>query len=118
MSRRLPTLGLLLAATLGAAEEAPVRDPMRPFGGEGGVGGVAAAARPRFVLTAVLISSERRVAIVNGTPYVQGAVVDGAEIVAIEQGRVRLRENGAEHTISLGRRGAGRRSVTQGGGSP
>jgi len=95
------------------AEEPAVRDPMRPFGAT--VPGATTDARPRFALTAVLISSARRVAIINGKPYQQGAVVDGAEIVAIEANGVRLRENGVERNVSLGRSTSGRHSVTQGG---
>jgi hypothetical protein len=85
---------------------------MRPLGAGGQTGAVVA--RARFVLTAVLISSERRVAIVNGKPYQLGARVDGAEIVAIEPQAVRLREHGSEHVISLGRQ----RAVVQGGNAP
>ena len=106
-------LASLLAGTLSAAEEAPVRDPMRPFGAASP--GVAAAAKPRFELSAVLISPARRVAIVNGKPYSRGAVVDGAEIVAIDPGVVRLRENGIERELFLRRPASGRPSVTQGG---
>ena len=42
--------------------------------------------------------------------YTPGDVVDGAEIVAIEPGTVRLRENGTELVISLGRRASVRRT--------
>jgi hypothetical protein len=94
---------LLTIAGLAGADEPPVRDPMRPFGGAGAAAGGAAAVagRPRFALTGVLIAPSRRVAILNGKPYTPGAVVDGAEIVAIEPGAVRLREQGAEVVISL-----------------
>lgn len=116
MFRRAVSLALLLLAASAAADETPVRDPMRPF--DAAAPGAAAAARPRFELTAVLISSARRVAVVNGKPYGQGATVDGAEIVAIEPGVVRLRENGVEHEVFLGRTASGRPSVTQGGNGP
>lgn len=106
MFERSLMFAALLVTAAAAAEEAPVRDPMRPPGSDAAASVVAP--RPRFVLTAVLISSERRVAIVNGKPYQQGAVVDGAEIVAIERGAVRLKERGTEHVISLGRPGQGR----------
>jgi len=106
----------LLAAAGAAAEDAPVRDPMRPFGAA--APGVAGVARPRFELSAVLISPTRCVAIVNGKPYLQGAVVDGAEIVAIEPRLVRLRERGEEREVSLGRPASGPPSVTQGGNGP
>lgn len=98
----------VFTALVGAAraDEPPVRDPMRPFGSVSAVAGgpTAVTGRPRFALTGVLISPLRRVAFLNGKPYVPGAVVDGAEIVAIEPGVVRLREHGAELVISLGLR--------------
>ena len=52
----------------------------------------------------VLIAPSRRVAILNGKPHIAGAVVDGAEIVAIEPGTVILSENGTELVISLASR--------------
>lgn len=110
----LVVVGALLAV-VGAvrADEPPVRDPMRPFG-RGSAGGAAVAAVPRFALTAVLIAPTRRIAIVNGKPYSQGESVDGAEIVSIEQGAVRLREHGADLVISLGRPSNGRPQLAQG----
>jgi hypothetical protein len=99
----------LALAGIARAAEPPVRDPMRPFNSVPGAGGVAAAAgEPRFALTGVLIAPSRRVAILNGKPYLAGAVVDGAEIVAIEPGTVHLRENGAELVISLASRASAR----------
>lgn len=110
----LLALALLLAAGL-RAEETPVRDPMRPFGTDAGAPGTAAAASgPRFTLTGVLIAPTRRVAMINGRPYTQGEHVDGAEIVAIEQSAVRLREIGSELVISLGRPAQGRPPAVQG----
>jgi hypothetical protein len=108
----------LLTAPLAAvaADEPPVRDPLRPYGSAAGASGsaTARAAGPRFELTGVLISTARRVAIVNGKPYVQGESVDGAEIVAIESNAVRLRERGAELVVSLGRPAQDRPPITQG----
>jgi hypothetical protein len=77
---------------------------MRPFGGASAAvaaGAAAVAGRPRFALTGVLIAPSRRVAFLNGKPYSQGAVVDGAEIVAIERDLVQLRERGTDSLISL-----------------
>jgi hypothetical protein len=97
---------LLVLAGVALADEPAVRDPMRPFGGVAVAAGgaTAVAGRPRFALTGVLIAPSRRVALLNGKPYATGAVVDGAEIVAIEPGVVRLREHGSELVITLGLR--------------
>jgi len=105
VSRAAASMIVLLAlAGLASAAEPPVRDPMRPFGsGAAAAGGATAVTgRPRFALTGVLIAPSRRVAFLNGKPYAPGAVVDGAEIVAIEPGAVHLREHGTELVISLG----------------
>jgi hypothetical protein len=83
-----------------------------------GVGGAAAVLGPRFTLTAVLISSERRVAIVNGKPYQSGENVDGAEIVRIESSAVHLREHGAEIVVPLGRVAPRRAPASQGEATP
>jgi hypothetical protein len=97
------------------ADEAPARDPMRPFGTDAAVGGGSAVASgPRFTLTGVVIAPTRRVAMINGRPYTQGENVDGAEIVAIERNAVRLREQGIEVVISLGRPAQGRTPAVQG----
>jgi hypothetical protein len=112
VSRAVVT-AVALIATLGArAEDAVVRDPMRPF--DSVTAGVLAASAPRFVLTGVLIAPSRRVAIVNGRPYTQGESVDGAEIVAIELNAVRLREHGTERVILLSRPTQGRPPIVQG----
>lgn len=115
-SRLLIGLALLNSVAVAAAEELPVRDPMRPFAAgaavSGGPGPVAAG--PRFVLTAVLLAVERRVAIINGEPRLLGDTVAGATIVAIEANAVRLQEGGNELVIPLGRRPRVRSAVVQG----
>ena len=104
---------LLFAAAVTRADDLPpLRDPMQPYGRGGAVVGVAGGAR--FHLTAVLISSARRVAIVNGKPYQHGETVDGAEIVRIEPNAVHLREHGADLVVLLGRPGTGRQLVSEG----
>ena len=115
MSRPAVIAVVLLVAAVARAEEIPpVRDPMRPFGSVAAAGAAVAASTPRFALTAVLIAPTRRVAILNGKPRVHGDVVDGAEIVAIERDAVRLREQGAELVIHLGRPSNGRPQSVQG----
>jgi hypothetical protein len=101
---------------LGAAraEEKAVRDPMRPFGANSVNGAAPSVYGPRFVITGVLIAPTRRVAFVNGQPRKVGDVVDGAEIVAIEAGAVRLHENGTEVVLSLNRRASVREPIVQG----
>jgi hypothetical protein len=114
---RTVALAAVLLVTVGAAraEEKPERDPMRPFGAVTVNGGAARTVDgPRFAVTSVLIAPTRRIAVVNGKPLQLGDVVDGAEIVAIEPGTVRLRENGTELVLSLSRRASVREPIVQG----
>jgi hypothetical protein len=92
---------LLLAATAAVlAAEAPVRDPMQPFAA---VAGDAAVARGEagYALTAVLISSARRVAVLNGRLYREGDRIDGAEIARIEPSAVHLKQGDRETVVKL-----------------
>ena len=106
-NRASPIFALLatLAAALwvpAASADAPLRDPMQPYRGSGGAGGPGLAPAPRFSLTSVLISAERRVAVVNGKPYRQGARIDGAELVAIDKQSITLRDGNADLIVHLG----------------
>jgi len=105
---------LLASVAVAADDELPVRDPMRPFGRDGGGSGAAAAPAPRFTLTGVLISPSRRVAIVNGRPHVLGDTVAGAEIVAIERHAIRVKDAGVEHEIPIRTAAKRAQPVTQG----
>jgi hypothetical protein len=114
-SRLLVGFALLNSAAVAAGEELPVRDPMRPFAAAQAVGGAnASLPGPRFVLTAVVLAAERRVAVINGAPRLLGDTVAGAKIVAIEANAVRLREGGNEIVIPLGRRPQVRSAAVQG----
>jgi hypothetical protein len=101
----LVALGILVASMACADGEAPLRDPTQPYRAVAGPGG-GSGASPRFALTGVLISPQRRVAIVNGKPYVRGETVNGAEIVRIDADAVHLRERGNDLVVPLGRAAA------------
>jgi hypothetical protein len=98
----------LLAAAAVHAEE-PLRDPMQPFRPVPGATAAAGVAAPRYRLTGVLISPERRIAMVNGRPYQKGERVADAEITSIELQTVHLREGDRDVVLHLG--SAGSRSV-------
>jgi len=102
--------GLLVAAAVARAEDAPVRDPMQPYRFVAGSGSAGGVVTPRFALTAVLISPTRRVAIVNGKPYERGESIGGAEIVRIDPDAVHLREHGNELVVPLGHAAVGKPS--------
>jgi hypothetical protein len=101
----LATVSLLFALAASGAEPV-VHDPMQPYRAVDGVRGPGAEPLPRFRLTAVLISPTRRVAIVNGKPYTEGAHVNGAQITRIDPQSIELNDGGEELVIHLGRRHA------------
>jgi hypothetical protein len=74
-----------------------LRDPTRPY--------VASAhgpaSPPRFLVNAIIVSSERRVAIVNGQRVVIGESVHGATVVAIEKDQLTLEKDGERITARL-----------------
>jgi hypothetical protein len=109
---------LLASFAVAAADELPVRDPMRPFGRDAGTAGAAAAPAPRFTLTGVVIAPSRRIAIVNGRPYALGDSIDGAELVAVEPRAIRLKDGGVELVIPLRTAAKSRQPNTQGETAP
>lgn len=117
-----PMALVVFCAALGTAaayaDDRPLpRDPTQPYGRTTAAApGVPSG--PRFTLTAVLISSERRVAIVNGKPYLQGDRVGGAEIVRIDANAVHLRDGGGDIVVPLGRTAAAAAPRIQGENAP
>ena len=91
---------LLLTSAAVHADEGPVRDPMQPFRPSAAAPG-APDAPAGYVLTAVLISSARSIAVVNGKPYRLGDRVGAAELVRIEPQAVHLQEAGEDLIIRL-----------------
>jgi MSHA biogenesis protein MshK len=86
---------LLLASAPGLAAE-PLRDPTRPYT----PAERARESTPRFVVNAIIVSPERRVAILNGRRLTVGDSLDGATVIAIEKDQLVL-EIGGKH-ISTG----------------
>ena len=75
----------LLAAGPVAAEEA-LRDPTRPYNASV----TPAASAPGFDVSAIFVSEQRRVAVVNGRPVTVGARIDGAVVTAIAEDGIKL----------------------------
>ena len=67
-----------------------LRDPTRPFS----VPALAASSHATFVVSAIFISADRRVAIVNGLRVTEGDEVDGAIVVKIQADGLRLNLGG------------------------
>ena len=101
---KLLVLGAALAVCVPIAAAQALRDPTRPavFFGRTGEGGIVSRGRDaEWVLQSVLLSPERRYAIINGKILSLGESVAGAELVAIREGEVTLRAGGALRTVRL-----------------
>ena len=107
--------GLMLAwsaACAGGSGKAALEDPLQPPGWD-----APAHAAPfdagRWQLSSTLLAQGRRVAIINGQPVRAGDHVDGARVLAIEAGGVRLDYRG--HRFTIQRNGAQVRLRAHGG---
>ncbi len=101
---KLLALGAALAVCAPLAAAQALRDPTRPpviFGRTGDGGLVSRSRDAEWVLQSVLLSPERRYAIINGEVLSLGGSVAGAELVAIREGEVTLRAGGALRTVRL-----------------
>jgi len=91
-------MAAFLFAPLWAADE-PLRDPTRP--NLAGPAVTAAAAAPVFKVTAIFISEQRRVAVVNGKLVAEGDTVDGATVTDVQTGAIRIQHLSKETTLRL-----------------
>jgi MSHA biogenesis protein MshK len=91
-----------MATCVLTAQAQALRDPTRPpiSTGSGGPG-VEKGVRPGWVLQSVLISPQRRYAIINGEIVAPGQSVGGAELVALAEGRATLRTAEGLRTVDL-----------------
>jgi MSHA biogenesis protein MshK len=91
---------LLCLGSASAAIAQGLRDPTRPpFGG--GKGGSTKSNSSGWNLQSVLISPERRYAIINGEIVAIGGSIGGAELVAVAAERVTLRTRDGLRIVRL-----------------
>ncbi len=93
-ARNFVIMALTLASALGLADEV-LRDPTRPYTAVE----QRAAAAPRFVVNAIIVSADRRVAIVNGRRVGVGSSLSGARVIAIDRDQLVLEIDG-RHVIA------------------
>ena len=74
-----------------------LRDPTRPYKASESY----TAASPRFAVNAIIVSADRRVAIVNGRRVGVGGSIDGATVISIEKNQLILEKNGKRITAGL-----------------
>lgn len=110
-------------ASAASAAGAPVVDPMRPYRAPSEPA-ERRAAPDRYVLTVVLVSAERRVAVVNGRVVQEGDEVDGAKVAHIDLDRVELERGQRRFAVALERQsessvtGGAARAEPPAGGAP
>ena len=98
---RSPPLALALAAVLlagHAGADDRLRDPTRPY--TAGPGNTAAPA-PRFRVNAIIVSDDRRIAIVNGRRVGVGDHVNGATVREITKTELQIEIDGQVRTLTL-----------------
>jgi len=88
---------LLCSLSFATFAQETLRDPTRPYA----VKQRLAVAAPSFKVNAIIVSADRRVAIVNGQRVVAGGSVDGATVIAIEKDHLILEKDGKRITSSL-----------------
>ncbi|MEX0958087.1 MAG: hypothetical protein WDZ63_02255 [Burkholderiales bacterium] len=97
---RYALIGFALAVLFPDAFAQPLRDPTRPplFVAPAGA---AAVRESDLVLQTVLISPERRAAIINGRLLRLGENISGMQLMSISEGEVKLRGRGESRTLHL-----------------
>lgn len=91
---------LLFLPALAVAQSA-LPDPTRPAGAVPGAGTELEGGTQSLRLESVLISSTRRLAIINGEPYKVGQMVGEAKLMKISGNEVVLRRGGKNETLYL-----------------
>lgn len=89
-------LALLAVSATGITSEA-LRDPTRPYSARQ----VLAASAPRYKVNAIIVSDERRIAIINGKRVGVGGRVNDATVVSIAKRELTLDVDGRELTLRL-----------------
>ncbi len=96
----LPGLvALACVAFTSTAAAQTLRDPTRPPAAKGSAAGKSEPSA--WVLQSVLISPERRYAIINGEVVALGGSIAGAELVAVAEERVTLRTHDGMRVVHL-----------------
>lgn len=79
-------LGVYPGMSLASESFSNIADPTRPLGN------LTRHDNPRsaLLLTSVMITDKKRVAVINGEKVVEGQEIGGAEVISIQQGKVIL----------------------------
>ena len=89
------------AASAGAAAQAGLPDPTRPPAADGTSAARGDAAKSAHRVESVLISAERKLAVIDGRTVPLGGQIDGARVVAITEAGVTLRRGEQTEVLPL-----------------
>ena len=95
-ARQFAVVTLTLISGIGLADGV-LRDPTRPYTAVE----QRAAGSPRFVVNAIIVSEDRRVAIVNGRRVGVGSSLSGARVISIDKDQLVLEIDGKRVTARL-----------------
>lgn len=98
MAKRV-VAALLLSIFMGsviAADYSAMRDPTQPLRFKAETDGLASLS-----LHSVLISEDRKFAVINGKQVKEQDVINGARVIKIQPGRVRVNINGKEQELIM-----------------
>ena len=102
LMRSSPTLAVLICVvTASTATAQALRDPTRPPSMASARGVAGRSEQSAWILQSVLISPERRYAIINGEVVKLGGSIAGAELVAVAEERVTLRTQDGLRIVHL-----------------
>lgn len=114
MCRRTIAAALMLGMLIGSAGDAELPDPTRPARSQRQPTSTTRSSENGLTLSAVMLSGQRRVAIINGRSVQPGDRVFGARVVEISLSGVRLRRPDGEILLTLTRTGMKRPSRKRG----
>jgi len=97
MMHRLVIVLMLVSIPLMASE----RDPMRPPSSSGEASNKTDQEKPRWILQSVLVSGQRNIAVINQRTVAVGDSINGARVMAIHPGYVRLSKANEVFVIRL-----------------
>lgn len=92
-------VAFLICVPCAVSADTDFRDPTRPYRASVPV----TQAPQRFVVNAIIVSDDRRVAIVNGKRVGEGQTIAGATVVEIKKDAIKLDVDGREQILELRR---------------
>jgi MSHA biogenesis protein MshK len=100
---KITYLSAVFMCCLVSSAQAQIADPTKPLNFSGAVGVVGDAAQDTIRLTSILISSDRKVAIINGQVLQENQTLKGvgAQLKKIDADAVTLQQNGKVWRVPL-----------------